>query len=152
MPALTVNWGGSETVSAEDYLAYAGSLLRGGAADRLPARRVDAAVARRHEDARGPRPLRGAVARGLPPDARGEGARPAGGRDRSGMTDGVAVPFEIAVPEAALDDLAIVSRRTRFADDFANDDWSFGVPARLPARARRLLARRVRLAGRKKPR
>ena len=27
IPALTVNWGGSETVSAEDYLAYAGSLL-----------------------------------------------------------------------------------------------------------------------------
>ena len=27
VPALTVNWGGSETVSAEDYLAYAGSLL-----------------------------------------------------------------------------------------------------------------------------
>lgn len=26
-PALIVNWGGSETVSAEDYLAYAGSLL-----------------------------------------------------------------------------------------------------------------------------
>ena len=26
-PALVVNWGGSETVSAEDYLAYAGSLL-----------------------------------------------------------------------------------------------------------------------------
>jgi nucleoside-diphosphate-sugar epimerase len=27
VPALLVNWGGSETVSAEDYLAYAGSLL-----------------------------------------------------------------------------------------------------------------------------
>jgi nucleoside-diphosphate-sugar epimerase len=27
VPALTVNWGGSETVSAEDYLAYAGELL-----------------------------------------------------------------------------------------------------------------------------
>lgn len=27
VPTITVNWGGSETVSAEDYLAYAGSLL-----------------------------------------------------------------------------------------------------------------------------
>jgi nucleoside-diphosphate-sugar epimerase len=27
VPAITVNWGGSETVSAEEYLGYAGSLL-----------------------------------------------------------------------------------------------------------------------------
>jgi len=27
VPVVTVNWGGSETVSAEDYLAYAGTLL-----------------------------------------------------------------------------------------------------------------------------
>jgi pimeloyl-ACP methyl ester carboxylesterase len=37
-------------------------------------------------------------------------------------------PFEIAVPQTGLDDLADRLSRTRFADDFANDDWSFGVP------------------------
>jgi pimeloyl-ACP methyl ester carboxylesterase len=36
-------------------------------------------------------------------------------------------PFEIAAPQAALDDLADRLARTRFADDFANDDWRFGV-------------------------
>jgi pimeloyl-ACP methyl ester carboxylesterase len=37
-------------------------------------------------------------------------------------------PFEIAVPQSALEDLADRLARTRFADDFANDDWRFGVP------------------------
>jgi pimeloyl-ACP methyl ester carboxylesterase len=37
-------------------------------------------------------------------------------------------PFEIAVDQAALDDLADRLARTRFADDFANADWRFGVP------------------------
>jgi len=40
----------------------------------------------------------------------------------------VAQPYEIAIPQAALDDLAVRLARTRFADDFANDDWSFGLP------------------------
>ena len=39
-----------------------------------------------------------------------------------------AVPFEIAVPADALDDLVLRLRRTRYADDFGNDDWTFGVP------------------------
>ena len=38
------------------------------------------------------------------------------------------VPFEIAVPADALDDLVLRLRRTRYADDFGNDDWTFGVP------------------------
>jgi pimeloyl-ACP methyl ester carboxylesterase len=37
--------------------------------------------------------------------------------------------FEIDIPEADLDDLSRRLRATRWADDFANDDWSFGVPA-----------------------
>ncbi len=44
------------------------------------------------------------------------------------MKDVDAVPFEIAVPDAALDDLRDRLRRTRYADDFGNDGWSFGVP------------------------
>ena len=36
--------------------------------------------------------------------------------------------FEINIPHSAVDDLHDRLRRTRFADDFANDDWSFGVP------------------------
>ena len=38
-------------------------------------------------------------------------------------------PFEIAYPQRALDDLADRLARTRFADDFANDGWNYGVPA-----------------------
>jgi pimeloyl-ACP methyl ester carboxylesterase len=37
--------------------------------------------------------------------------------------------FEISVPRAALDDLEERLRRTRFAEDFGNDDWTFGVPS-----------------------
>jgi pimeloyl-ACP methyl ester carboxylesterase len=37
--------------------------------------------------------------------------------------------FEIAIPEAELDDLTDRLRRTRFAPDVANPDWSFGVPS-----------------------
>lgn len=37
-------------------------------------------------------------------------------------------PFRISIPEADLDDLAERLRRARFADDFANDDWAYGVP------------------------
>jgi pimeloyl-ACP methyl ester carboxylesterase len=37
-------------------------------------------------------------------------------------------PFEIRIAQPALDDLTDRLRRTRFADDFGNDDWSFGVP------------------------
>jgi pimeloyl-ACP methyl ester carboxylesterase len=37
-------------------------------------------------------------------------------------------PFEVDIPEDALDDLRERLRRTRFADDFGNDDWSFGMP------------------------
>jgi pimeloyl-ACP methyl ester carboxylesterase len=43
------------------------------------------------------------------------------------MSEGVS-PFEILIAQAALDDLSDRLRRTRFADDFGNDDWSFGVP------------------------
>ena len=39
------------------------------------------------------------------------------------------VPFEIAIRQASLDDLSDRLARTRFADDFANDDWNFGMPA-----------------------
>jgi pimeloyl-ACP methyl ester carboxylesterase len=39
-----------------------------------------------------------------------------------------ASPFEIHIPEDALDDLQDRLQRTRFAEDFGNDDWSFGVP------------------------
>lgn len=35
-------------------------------------------------------------------------------------------PFVIDVPDAALADLQERLRRTRFADDFANDDWAYG--------------------------
>jgi pimeloyl-ACP methyl ester carboxylesterase len=38
-------------------------------------------------------------------------------------------PFTIAMPQPALDDLCDRLARTRFADDFANDDWGFGMPA-----------------------
>jgi pimeloyl-ACP methyl ester carboxylesterase len=35
-------------------------------------------------------------------------------------------PFDIAIPEAALDDLRERLARARFAPDFANDDWAYG--------------------------
>lgn len=35
-------------------------------------------------------------------------------------------PFEVNIPDAALNDLRERLQRTRFADDFANDDWSYG--------------------------
>src|SRR4051794_18493127 len=44
------------------------------------------------------------------------------------MTAPRPTPFEISVGQEALDDLSGRLRRTRFADDFANDDWAFGVP------------------------
>lgn len=37
-------------------------------------------------------------------------------------------PFEIHIEDAALDDLRDRLARTRFAADFANDDWRYGVP------------------------
>src|SRR5690349_19782888 len=40
---------------------------------------------------------------------------------------GAPVPFEIAVEQAVLDDLADRLRRTRFPADHANDDWGYGV-------------------------
>lgn len=41
---------------------------------------------------------------------------------------GAPAPFEIRVPDEALDDLRARLGRTRFPDDFGNDDWSFGLP------------------------
>ncbi|MDX1581022.1 MAG: epoxide hydrolase [Alphaproteobacteria bacterium] len=38
-------------------------------------------------------------------------------------------PFTIDVPQAVLDDLHYRLRNTRWADDFANDDWGYGVEA-----------------------
>jgi pimeloyl-ACP methyl ester carboxylesterase len=38
--------------------------------------------------------------------------------------------FKIDVPQVDVDDLDRRLRATRLADDFANDDWSYGVPAR----------------------
>jgi pimeloyl-ACP methyl ester carboxylesterase len=43
------------------------------------------------------------------------------------MAEGVS-PFEINIPKNTLDDLVGRLRRTRFAEDFGNEDWSFGVP------------------------
>jgi hypothetical protein len=37
--------------------------------------------------------------------------------------------YRVDIPQADVDDLARRLRATRFDDDFANDDWSFGVPA-----------------------
>jgi pimeloyl-ACP methyl ester carboxylesterase len=36
-------------------------------------------------------------------------------------------PFHVAIPDAELDDLKRRLRGTRWADDFGNDDWSYGV-------------------------
>src|SRR5438105_5834188 len=38
-------------------------------------------------------------------------------------------PFRVEILQEELDDLADRLRRTRWPDDFGNDDWSFGVPA-----------------------
>jgi pimeloyl-ACP methyl ester carboxylesterase len=38
-----------------------------------------------------------------------------------------AQPFEIAVPDAEVEDLRNRLRRTRYAEDFDNDDWRFGM-------------------------
>ena len=35
-------------------------------------------------------------------------------------------PFSVDIPEAQLDDLMSRLKRTRFPDDFANDDWRYG--------------------------
>ena len=37
-----------------------------------------------------------------------------------------ASPFAIHIPDAQLDDLLARLKRTRFPDDFANDDWRYG--------------------------
>ncbi|TFG96339.1 MAG: epoxide hydrolase, partial [Myxococcales bacterium] len=37
-----------------------------------------------------------------------------------------AEPFRIEIPEAELDDLRERLRRTRWAPDFANEDWRYG--------------------------
>ena len=44
------------------------------------------------------------------------------------MPDLVPEPFAIHVPDSALLDLRARLGATRFADDFGNDDWEFGVP------------------------
>jgi len=38
-----------------------------------------------------------------------------------------AEPFKIAIPEADLEELRIRLARTRWADDFGNEDWRYGV-------------------------
>jgi pimeloyl-ACP methyl ester carboxylesterase len=43
------------------------------------------------------------------------------------MSRGVSA-FEVSIPEEDVDDLRDRLLRTRFAEDFGNDDWSFGVP------------------------
>lgn len=35
-------------------------------------------------------------------------------------------PFEVAIPDTVLDDLKRRLANTRWPDDFANDDWSYG--------------------------
>jgi pimeloyl-ACP methyl ester carboxylesterase len=44
------------------------------------------------------------------------------------MVGSAAARFDVTVEQDALDDLADRLRRTRFAEDFGNDDWTFGVP------------------------
>lgn len=41
--------------------------------------------------------------------------------------------FTISVPDEALEDLRDRLRRTRFPDDFGNDDWRYGYNARVTA-------------------
>ena len=55
-------------------------------------------------------------------------------------------PFTIAIPEAEVDDLVARVRNTRWPEDVVTD-WSRGVPTDLRPEARRLLGRRLRLAG-----
>ena len=38
-----------------------------------------------------------------------------------------AKPFEIAIPQADLDDMLTRLRHTRWAHEFGNDDWAYGV-------------------------
>ncbi len=54
--------------------------------------------------------------------------------------------FEIHVDDAVLGDLHDRLARTRFPDQVEGTGWEYGIPIDLPARARRVLARRVRLA------
>jgi pimeloyl-ACP methyl ester carboxylesterase len=35
-------------------------------------------------------------------------------------------PFQIAIPDSVLDDLKVRLRQTRWAQDFANDEWAYG--------------------------
>src|SRR5437016_519970 len=37
-------------------------------------------------------------------------------------------PFEVNVPDAVLDDLRVRLANTRFARDYDNDDWRYGMP------------------------
>ena len=73
---VVVNFAGSETVSAEDYCAYLGELVGRPVHDPLRPRRPLADLARRDPDARGPRPDRGALARGHAPGRRRHSADP----------------------------------------------------------------------------
>ena len=45
-----------------------------------------------------------------------------------GRTPPDIAPFEIAVPDATLNDLERRLRSARFPPDFLNEDWSYGVP------------------------
>ncbi len=46
---------------------------------------------------------------------------------RGGRSARKAEPFEIAIPEADLEELRIRLAGTRWADDLGNEDWRYGV-------------------------
>ena len=56
-------------------------------------------------------------------------------------------PFRVDIPQADLDDLQERLARTRWPDELPGAEWSYGVPLGYVARAGRLLAQRLRLAG-----
>ena len=60
-------------------------------------------------------------------------------------------PFVIAVPDTVLDDLRQRLNNTRWPDAELVDDWSQGIPARLPQGSLRVLGTNLRLARPRSP-
>ena len=69
------------------------------------------------------------------------------GTSSTDRSDGAALlPFSIAVPQAAVDDLKERLANTRWPDETPGEGWSRGVPIGLPEGAGRVLADQIRLA------
>ena len=67
---------------------------------------------------------------------------------QTGAPDTVIQPFRIDIPQADLDDLRDRLARTRWPDELPGTGWDYGIPLDYAQGTGRVLAHRLRLAGR----